>query len=343
VAVPADDTEEVVLPASDEVSPILDLLAYRRACTALLTDCRGLVIAQARPALACVAEGCGDPPLALLTIACETGRPVVGSCHGEHRCLVHPVTVEAAHPGALVMCRNRELPPPNDELIASCITCLATLWRSAQRRADVFEGIRQVFFGAMKSLISAVDAKVPWARGHSVRVARYALAVGEQMGLGSHQLEELRLAALLHDVGKLGVPSGILDQPRTLTPGELDEVHRMPSHAERILEPLAHIGNIVSWIRHEHERPDGAGYPEGLNDDRIPLGSRVVAVADAFDAMTSERPYRRHMSDEEALMTIADNAGRQFDGNAVAAFLSAYIEGKIHGGLNELDPDPWGN
>lgn len=335
-----DDSEELTLPASDEVEPILGMLAERRSCAALLTDCRGLVIAQARPVMACEAGGCEEPPVALLTLACETGRPTVGCCHGDQRCLVHPITVGLTHPGALVLCRDREIPPPNDELIAACVICLATLWRSAQRRADVFEGVRQVFFGAMKSLICAVDAKVPWARGHSVRVARYALAIGEQMQLRPHELEELRLAALLHDVGNLRVPGGILDQPRTLTESEFEEVRRAPYHAERILEPLAHIGNIVSWIRHEHERPDGRGYPDRLSDDRIPLGSRVVAVADAFDAMTTERPYRRKMSDEEALMTLAENAGRQFDGDAVAAFLEAYAEGKIHGGLSEFDPEP---
>jgi HD-GYP domain-containing protein (c-di-GMP phosphodiesterase class II) len=334
-----DDPEPSVSPAGDEVEPILDMLAQRRRCSALLADVHGLVIAQAQVSPICEEQGCPEAPIALLTVACQTGHPIVGSCRDEHRCLVHPVTVGLTHPGALVLCRDREIPPPTDELIAASVTCLAVLWRSAQRRADVFEGVRQVFFGAIKSLICAVDAKVPWARGHSIRVARYALAIGEQIGLNAHELEELRLAALLHDVGKLGVPSGILDQPRTLTDQEWQQVRRSPDHAERILQPLAHIGDIVSWIRHEHERPDGQGYPDGLNDDRIPLGSRIVAVADAFDAMTSERPYRRALSDEEALMTLADNAGRQFDRDAVQAFLAAYAEGKIHGGLSEFDPD----
>lgn len=315
------------------------MLAQRRRCAALLASARGLVIAQARASAVCAEDSCPEAPVALLTVACETGHPIVGSCRDEHRCLVHPVAVGLAHPGALVLCRDREIPAPNDELIAACVTCLATLWRSAQRRADVFEGVRQVFFGAMKSLICAVDAKVPGARGHSVRVARYALAIGEQIGLNAHELEELRLAALLHDIGKLGVPNGILDQPRTLTDQEWEEVRRSPQHAQRILQPLAHIGDIVSWIRHEHERPDGSGYPDGLNDDRIPLGSRIVAVADAFDAMTSQRPYRDALADEEALMTLADNAGRQFDRDAVQAFLAAYAEGKIRGGLNEFDPE----
>ena len=216
-----DDSAELTLPASDEVEPILSMLAERRSCAASLTDCRGLVIAQARAGEACEADGCEDPPVALLTIACQTGRPTVGCCHGDQRCLVHPLAVGLTHPGALVVCRDREIPAPNDDLVATCIACLATLWRSAQRRANVFEGIRQVFFGAMKSLICAVDAKVPWAPGHSVRVARCALAIGEQMRLRPHELEELRLAALLHDVGNLGVPGGILDQPRTLTESEL--------------------------------------------------------------------------------------------------------------------------
>ncbi len=177
---------------------------------------------------------------------------------------------------------------------------------------------RAARFRAAASLARAVDARDVYEGSHSERVADLAARVAERMGLGQEQVELTRLAASLHDLGKLAVPEEILRKPGPLTDGERLVLERHPQIGYRMLESLG-VDPVAEWVLHHHERWDGAGYPDGLHAEDIPLGARIIFVADAFDAMTNDRIYRRKLSVGAALLELEDCSGSQFDPGAVAA------------------------
>ena len=172
---------------------------------------------------------------------------------------------------------------------------------------------------AAASLARAVDARDTYTGRHSERVARLAASVATRMGLASEEVELTRLAGSLHDLGKLAIPEEILRKPGPLTDPERMVLERHPQIGFRMLESLG-IDPVSAWVLHHHERWDGTGYPDGLPGDAIPLGARIIFVADAFDAMTSERVYRDRLDASEALAELARCAGTQFDPGVVAAF-----------------------
>ena len=179
------------------------------------------------------------------------------------------------------------------------------------------------------ALAIAVEAKDPYTEGHIERVASYALSLGREFGLSEEELALLRKGAILHDVGKIGVSESILLKAGSLTE---EEFERVKSHAvvgEKICQPLKQAGLILEVIRHHHERYDGKGYPDGLAGEDIPLGARIMAVADAYDALTSDRPYRHRLSMEEAIQVLKQEAGRQFDPKLVLAFVSMLETGRL--------------
>jgi HD-GYP domain-containing protein (c-di-GMP phosphodiesterase class II) len=176
--------------------------------------------------------------------------------------------------------------------------------------------------GALASLIEAVGAKDPYTQGHSLRVARYAAAIAKELGLSKADRREIALAAELHDVGKIGVPDELLCKPGPLSEAERVRVLDHTLIGERILAPLlAGRWVILGVVRWHHERVDGTGYPDGLRGEEIPLAARIVAVADAFDAMRTARPYRRSLSGRAAIAELVRAAGSQFDPRCVQALL----------------------
>jgi diguanylate cyclase (GGDEF)-like protein len=177
---------------------------------------------------------------------------------------------------------------------------------------------RAARFRAAASLARAVDARDVYEGSHSERVADLAARIAARMGLEQEQVEMTRLAASLHDLGKLAVPEDILRKPGPLTDGERLVLERHPQIAYRMLESLG-VDPLAEWILHHHERWDGAGYPDGLHGEDIPLGARIIFVADAYDAMTNDRVYQRKLSVAAALAELDDCAGSQFDPDAVAA------------------------
>jgi response regulator RpfG family c-di-GMP phosphodiesterase len=165
------------------------------------------------------------------------------------------------------------------------------------------------------ALAAAIDARDTYTRGHSEQVTKYAVRIGEAMGQSEEWLERLRYGALLHDVGKIGVPDAILLKPGKLTPEEFEKMKQHPVTGARIVEAV--LDEVRDMIRHHHERYDGTGYPDGLSGEEIPLEARVIAVADAFDAMTSDRAYRKGMSVEKAITILRAGRNEQWQASLV--------------------------
>jgi HD-GYP domain-containing protein (c-di-GMP phosphodiesterase class II) len=186
---------------------------------------------------------------------------------------------------------------------------------------QLYERLQDTYLGAIGSLAAAIEARDPYTVGHSARVTQYAVAIAEAMGLTQDQIEELRLAGLLHDLGKIGVPDRILNKPGMLTEEEYSAIKMHPALSMRIIEPLPQLGNIIPIIYHHHEHYDGSGYVDGKAGDKIPLGARIIAVADAFEAMTSDRPYRTALTREQAMSELRRNSGSQFDPQVVGHFI----------------------
>jgi HD-GYP domain-containing protein (c-di-GMP phosphodiesterase class II) len=159
--------------------------------------------------------------------------------------------------------------------------------------------------------------------------------VGEALALDEEQISKLRTAALLHDIGKVGVPDEILHKPGPLDESEWEIMRQHPIVGERILRAIPGLGGVAKIVRHEHERWDGKGYPDGLAGEEIPIGSRIILVCDAYHAMTSDRPYRMAMSHTDAVAELTRNAGSQFDPN-VAEALVGYLYGRRQTGITGL-------
>ena len=171
------------------------------------------------------------------------------------------------------------------------------------------------------ALVTAVEMKDRYAYGHSLREAGYAVALAQAMRLREQQIEDIRRGALLHDIGKLFISRRILSKPDELTYDEFEEVKKHAALGACVISKVEPLKDVARIVRHHHERFDGSGYPDGLADDHIPLGARVVAVADAFGAMTQERPYRGMMTLEEALAELEKGASGQFDPRIVKIFV----------------------
>jgi putative nucleotidyltransferase with HDIG domain len=179
--------------------------------------------------------------------------------------------------------------------------------------ASLYEGLRDSYFRTVQALVAAVEAKDPYTRWHSTNVAKYAVSIARDMGFSPTQLEELHIAAILHDVGKIGISERIISKPDRLSREEYDVMKDHPAHGIRILEPIGFSAEIITAIYQHHERYDGKGYPQGLAGDAIALSARILTVADTIDAMVSERPYRGTISTTTVLDELARESGRQFD------------------------------
>ena len=178
---------------------------------------------------------------------------------------------------------------------------------------------RELFFGTVSALSQAIDAKDGFTRGHADRVSRIAGAVARHMSLPEKQIEEIELAGLLHDIGKIGVEDRILMKPMRLDADEQELMRRHPIYGASILEPSAALRPLVQMVLHHHENFDGSGYPEGLKGTQIPLGSRIIIVADAYEAMTSDRIYRKAIGHDRAMEQLNKYKGVQFDPTIVRA------------------------
>lgn len=192
-----------------------------------------------------------------------------------------------------------------------------------------FGQLRALSVGTLEALARAIDAKSAWTAGHSTRVAEVSVAIARGLGLSAAAEQRIYQGAMLHDIGKIGISADILDKVGPLTAAEAAIVAQHPEMGERILEPLPHCADILPMVRQHHERIDGSGYPDGLTGDAIAFDARVLAVADSYDALTSDRPYRRGMPPRDAVATLAAGAGTLFDAAVIEAFVDAFRRGRI--------------
>jgi putative nucleotidyltransferase with HDIG domain len=198
-----------------------------------------------------------------------------------------------------------------------------------ERLKESAEENRELFVGSIRMLAAAIDEKDPYTRGHSGRVAQYSTLIGRELGLDPEDLDTLRISALLHDVGKIGVEDRVLKKPGALTPEEFDLMKQHTVKGANIMRPVSQLKNMLPGIELHHEHMDGRGYPYGLQGPQIPLMARIIGVADTLDAMTTNRPYQSAMDLEYALGKIKALAGSKFDAVVVNALEATVTAGKL--------------
>jgi len=240
--------------------------------------------------------------------------------------VTHIARSSDAHP------RDTELPTLHAQLmvVAREIGSLYQAERTRSRELEeALDHVREMYVATMTSLATVVEAKDPTTRGHLDRTHRYGLALAERIDPDLAARPEVGYGFFLHDIGKVGVSEAVLCKPGPLDEAEWAQMREHPAIGAQIVAPIRFLAEAVDIVRSHHERWDGAGYPRGLAGEQIPLAARIFAIADSFDAMTSDRPYRSAMPLEQALGEIRDGAGTQFDPEAAKAFLDLAYDGGL--------------
>jgi len=251
------------------------------------------------------------------------------------RTVSHPITklAEAAEELAHGNFKVRAVPSGGREsaaLAGAFNHMAAQIEAYVERLVQSAQENRELFVNSIRTIALAIDAKDPYTRGHSDRVCAYALGLAREMGLKGAELDEVRIAAMLHDVGKIGIDDRVLRKPSTLNDDEFDMVKAHPFQGAQIMDPVPQLKRVIPGIKYHHENWAGGGYPEGLKGAEIPVIARIIAVADTFDAMTTDRPYQRAISSRYAAEKIRSLVGKRFDPQIVDAFLKAFEKGEIH-------------
>jgi len=215
---------------------------------------------------------------------------------------------------------------PSDLELLSTIAAQASV---AIRNARLYEEQENTYLNTVQALVSAIEASDAYTRGHSERVTKFSIALAKKIGIEGDDLKQLEQAAVLHDIGKIGIDVGLLHKKEKLTPADIEVLKLHPSIGVRILEPIHFLGTVRDIIEQHHERYDGKGYPKGLSGDEWRIEGKILAVCDTYDAMTSDRPYRKALSHEIAIQEIKDHSGAQFDPEVAAAFIELCNEGRL--------------
>jgi len=206
-----------------------------------------------------------------------------------------------------------------DELLHVVQTCLE-YYQLKVDNDTLIADLKDLFSGTIKAIIEALDAKDANTLGRSKRVSFYSAKIAQAMQLSNSDVGRIELAGLLHDIGMIGVAEEIMHKTDQLTPEEYEEVKKHVAHSIKILEDIKQLGEVIEIVRYHHEYYDGSGYPKGLKGEQIPIGARIIAVADAYDALVSKRAYRDAKSYSEALVSLEEAAGVQLDPNVVKVF-----------------------
>lgn len=204
-------------------------------------------------------------------------------------------------------------------------------------KTQILQDLSELFYKTIKSIAFALDAKDPYTHGHSMRVTLYSLALAKALKLPDDLLEEIETTGLLHDIGKIAIPEKILLKPGKLTEEEYEIIKTHPELGENLVKGIDKLRLISNWLKSHHERYDGKGYPEGLAGEQIPVSSRIIALADTYDAMTSDRAYRKALPHQTAIDEIKRCAGEQFDPKLAELFISIQDE------IEAIKTDPEGS
>src|SRR5215217_7807843 len=197
----------------------------------------------------------------------------------------------------------------------------------AEENRRLYDELRAIYRDTVRAFAAAIDIKDKYTQGHSERVGRYSEIIARELGWSEEEVEGIQIAGYLHDIGKLIVDRDIINAPHYIDAKNSSELNRHPNAGYEILAPIRHpYADIPLMAKHHHERLDGRGYPDGLTDQQIPMGAKIVSLADSFDAMTTDRPYKRRRSFEDVVRDLRENSGKQFDGKVVAAFARAMLK-----------------
>jgi putative nucleotidyltransferase with HDIG domain len=216
-----------------------------------------------------------------------------------------------------------------DQEDLSLFASLADLVAIALDNARLYQEIEEMFLQTAESLSEAIEKRDPYTGGHTRRVTTYSMAIARHLSLEPEEIRWLKIAAVLHDIGKIGIEDHILRKEQRLSPEEFDMIKRHSIIGAEIIEPVRQLRNIIPGVKYHHEQIDGRGYPEGLKGEGMPILAKIVAVADTFDAMTTDRPYRKAKARETAIEELKKCSGTQFDGDVVEAFIKAFQKGEI--------------
>jgi HD-GYP domain-containing protein (c-di-GMP phosphodiesterase class II) len=266
------------------------------------------ILARAEPDVPMVLEPARNPEHAVFATLGQT-------------LLVHPVSRDETVIGVLIAGEKQGPDPAVSSVDMKLIGATATTMAIFLENATLYEDLNAMFLGTLEALTASIDAKDTYTSGHSQRVAHLTQRLAMAMGLDEHTVSRMHIAGLVHDVGKIGVPEAVLTKPGRLTEEEWDWIRKHPEIGHRILKDIPQLRDILPGVLYHHERFDGHGYPEGLSNDRIPMVARLIALADAFDAMSSSRTYRPARSRPAVLQEILDCAGTQFDPQLAPVFV----------------------
>jgi putative nucleotidyltransferase with HDIG domain len=228
----------------------------------------------------------------------------------------------------IVQVLNRKDGKPFNLENQEIFTSLASQAAIAIDNARLYKDLRDLFYSTVKSLAEAIEAKSPYTHGHVERVSKFAQTIAQQLGLNEEDEENIYLSALLHDVGKIGIAESILNKPGRLNKEEWEEIKKHPTIGAEILAPVKLLRKSIPGVKSHQERYDGSGYPDGLKGEEIPLVARIICLADSFDVITSDRPYKKGLNIEDAIEEIKRCKGTQFDPKIADAFLMVLKKNK---------------
>jgi putative nucleotidyltransferase with HDIG domain len=239
-----------------------------------------------------------------------------------------PVKVKEKVVGVLEAINKQEGKEFGEEDL-SLFTSLADQVAIALDNARLYQQLEEMFFQTAESLADAIEKRDPYTGGHTQRVTSYSLATAKYLKLKPMEMKWLRIASVLHDIGKIGIEDQILRKPERLNPEEFSVIKRHSEIGAEIIQHIRQLKEIIPGVKYHHEQFDGRGYPEGLIGNAIPVIAKIVAVADTYDAMTTDRPYRKALGKEIAIEELRRCSGTQFDRDVVEAFIQAYQKGEF--------------
>src|SRR5439155_1598310 len=271
-----------------------------------------------------------EPELAILMLTAVNDATSAALCmqRGAMDYLTKPIeladlgrAVQRALKRREMLLENRQL---NQWLKEEVSTRAAELQRERMK-------LERLSIATLEALVNALEAKDPYMRGHSARVADLSATVAHELGIPEEEVEHVRVAGRLHDIGKIGTRESVLNKQGALTPDEFEHVKQHVVIGSQILAPLSHLGDIIPAVRHHHERWDGTGYPDGLRGEEIPIGARIIGAAEVFDALSTSRAYQEKMTAEKAVQRAADLAGTVLDPKVYEALASVVAPGRRAG------------